>query len=679
MAAPLAPEPSSPSPAGTVTLLFTDIEGSTRLWEERSAAMRLAVSRHDALMRHAVESRRGRIFKTAGDAFCVAFAAADDAVAAALEAQRALAREPWPDALPLRVRMALYSGAVESRDGDYFGPALNRVARLLSAGHGGQTLLAESARQLSRDALPPLASLASLGEHTLRDVTLPETIYQLCHPDLPREFPPLREATATGGAPPPASPPTTATAAAPEPCSVAVLPFTNLSGEAENEYFSDGLSEELLNVLAKIRGLRVSSRTSAFSFKGAATDLPTIAMKLKVANVLEGSVRKSGKRIRVTAQLIEVATDSHLWSETYDRELDDVFAVQDDIAQSVVRELRTHLLGSKPAVAAAEAKTDVERASLGRSTNPEGHRLLLQARFHAERLSRESVERAIDLLKQALALEPDFALAWAELSLTYGFLLGFNNDGPVTRRHMKEAAERAVALSPHLPEARVALARYLSHWEWNLKAAEEQLRVAREVAPDSPRVLSMGALVALRREDGHAALAFAQRAAELDPLSPLTLRQLARVCLYLGRHDEAERAAREAIALNPGVGVVHWALGSIALETGRPAEALAAAGKEPVKAYRLHLLGMAHHTLGNDEASRAALAELIALDTETRTCADQIAKVHAWRGEVDEAFAWLDRAIGNHDPGISFVRVSTLRRLKGDPRWQKVVSHVIFD
>ena len=191
--------------------------------------------------------------------------------------------------------------------------------------------------------------------------------------------------------------------------SIAVLPFVNMSRDEENEYFADGLSEELLNVLSKIRGLRVASRTSAFFFKGKSTDIATVAQKLNVATVLEGSVRKSGKRVRITAQLIETATDSHLWSQTYDRELDDIFAVQDDIAQAVVTELRAALLG-------ADAKAVVRAASTGRAENPDAYRLYLQGRFYVDRYTERSMEKAVECFHEALALEPGFALGWAGLA-----------------------------------------------------------------------------------------------------------------------------------------------------------------------------------------------------------------------------------------------------------------------
>src|SRR5512140_1178465 len=179
-------------PTGTVTLLFTDVEGSTRLWETQAVAMRAALARHDALLRQCIDGHDGHVFKTGGDAFCAAFHTAADALAAALDAQRALQREPWPEGAKLRVRMALHTGAVEARDGDYFGPPLNRVARLLSAGHGGQTLLSAAVEETVRGHLPPGVELRNKGEWRLKDLTRTEHIYQLLAPGLQSEFPQLK-------------------------------------------------------------------------------------------------------------------------------------------------------------------------------------------------------------------------------------------------------------------------------------------------------------------------------------------------------------------------------------------------------------------------------------------------------------------------------------------------------
>ena len=277
-------------------------------------------------------------------------------------------------------------------------------------------------------------------------------------------------------------------AAAADTPSVAVLPFVNMSRDEENEYFADGLSEELLNVLAKIRGLRVASRTSAFSFKGKGVDIPTIAQKLNVATVLEGSVRRSGKRVRITVQLIEVASDSHLWSETYDRELDDIFAVQDDIAQSVVKELRAALLGA-PAETTTTRTTaaEVRVAAAGRSDNPEAYQLYLQGKFFGERTTQADTDRAIALFRQALALDPDFALAWTGLSRIHQVQAGFGF-APIDEgfERAREAAQHALELSPDLAEAHVELGLVQQGHDWDWAAATRRSGARWRSPPATP-------------------------------------------------------------------------------------------------------------------------------------------------------------------------------------------------
>ena len=643
-------------PTGTVTLLFTDIEGSTRLWEAHAAAMRAALARHDALLRRCIEDHDGHVFKTGGDAFCAAFHTASDAAAAALDAQRALAREPWPETAKLRVRMALHTGAVELRDGDYFGATLNRVARLLAAGHGGQTLLSESTHDLCRDHLPPLASVRPLGSHGLKDLGRPEAVFQLVHPDLPQSFPPLRSQVAPADK---------------ETPSIAVLPFVNMSRDEENEYFADGLSEELLNVLAKIRGLRVASRTSAFSFKGKGADIPTVAQKLNVATVLEGSVRKAGKRVRITAQLIEVASDSHLWSETYDRELDDIFAVQDDIAQSVVKELRAALLGASSETATDKAAAaEVRKAAAGRSDDPEAFRLYLLGKFHGERVTQADTDKAIELFRQALAIDPGFALAWAGLSHIHQLQAGYGF-APINEgfERAREAAQQALRLAPDLAEAHIALGGVLEGHDWNFAAAEASLRRAVELAPGDANALRSAAQLARilgRVDEG---LDLIRRAIALDPLSARTHRQAAMIAIIGERLDDAAASFQLALDLSPNAGLNQGFLAITRLMQGRTQEALPIAQAESHDVFRNLALAMIHHTMGHAAESDAALDGLIA--GFGWTAAYQIAEAYAHRHEIGKAFEWLERAYTQRDPGTIYTASDIfLRPLHGDPRWQ---------
>jgi len=664
MAANLPVNPSASLPAGTVTLLFTDIEGSARLWETQQAAMERALARHDELLRSSIRSRGGHVFKTVGDAFCAAFHTASDGLTAALEAQRALHIESWPEPVKLRVRMALHTGDVEVRDGDYFGAPLNRVARLLAAGHGGQTLLSESMHDLCRGHLPPLASVKALGEHGLKDLARREAVFQLCHPDLPQSFPPLK----TQNAPMDKETP-----------SIAVLPFVNMSGDEENEYFADGLAEELLNVLSKIRGLRVASRTSAFSFKGKDVDIPTVAQKLNVATVLEGSVRKSGKRVRITAQLIQVASDSHLWSETYDRELDDIFAVQDDIAQSVVKELRAALLGEHlGSKASADAKAEVEAAATGRAGNPEAHRLYLQGRYFLERLTEADVARGAKYLEQATALDPEFALGWAGLARAYHLQAAWGW-APMAAgfERAREAARRALALAPDLAEGHVCLGMVLERGDWDLRGADVEFQRAFDLAPGNVDVLLARAGLAAILGRNDEAIELRQKAVALDPLSTTTRRALGYSYAKSGRFDDAVAELHAALDLNPKTGLAHRDLSDIRLQQGRTAEAIAEAALEPIPILSLCATANAQHASGHAAESDAALSQLIADHADV--AAYDIALVCAWRGEVDHAFEWLERAYAQRDTGMPLLATDQfLAPLHDDPRWSPLIKKMGF-
>ncbi len=657
---PVAATLRSP-PTGTVTFLFTDIEGSTRLWEAQPETMRAALARHDALLRRCIETNQGHVFKTAGDAFCAVFATATDAVGAALAAQQGLHAERWPEHAAIRARMALHTGAAELREGDYFGPPLNHVARLLAMGHGGQTLLSEITHELCRDRLPAGSALKSLGEHSLRGVLRRETVFQLCHPDLPQAFPPLRTALAPIDENVP---------------SIAVLPFADLSPEKDQEYFTDGLAEELLNVLTKIRGLRVASRTSAFSFKGTKVDIPTVAQKLNVATILEGSVRKAGKRVRITAQLIEVATDSHLWSDTYDRELEDIFAVQDDIAQSVVKELRSALMGEKPdASATAAVKAEVQAAAKGRGENAEAYRLYLHGRFFEDRFTREDTVKAIGYYRQALKLDPQYALAWAGVSRCYSNQADYswNLDVPEGFSKAREAAERALQLDGDLAEGHAALGHIRMSHDWDWKGADASFGRALELAPGNAQVMRAAGTIAGILGRPEEALALVRRAVSLDPLSASAHRSVARWCFFADLLDEAEVAGQKALELNPQGGLTHFWLGLVRLGQGRLDEAQKMFRGEAHDTFRLLGLSQVHHARGRSAESEAALRELI--EKDSAGAAYQIALGYAYRGETDMAFEWLERAYVQRDPGLGMMKMSKpLRKMHGDPRWRPFLA-----
>ncbi|HET9326949.1 MAG TPA: tetratricopeptide repeat protein, partial [Candidatus Eisenbacteria bacterium] len=453
--------------------------------------------------------------------------------------------------------------------------------------------------------------------------------------------------------------------------SIAVLPFVNRSASAEDEYFSDGLADELLGVLSKIKGLRVTARTSSFQFKGSKDDVPTIGRKLDVATLLEGSVRKAGNRIRVSVQLVNVADSSHLWSETYDRTLEDIFAVQDDIAHSVVKELRTTLLGEAPdSDASGAAKAEVARAAKGRGTDPEAHRLYLVARHLIDRITREDTTRAIEYLKQALARDPEFALAWAELGRAHSreAAQGWT---PTAQGYWRarEAVERSLALEPDLAEGHAGMGLIRVNHDWDWRGVEASFARALELAPGNATVLRWAGTLALSLGRLEEAIGLCRRALEQDPLSASAYSNLGLALIAAGRFAEAEAAYRKSLELAPQRISAHASLSLTLLAQSRGEEALAEAMQEPSELFRHWALAIVHHGLGQGAESVAALRELI--EKYSDAAAYQVAEVHATRGEADAAFEWLERAYTQRDAGLgALISSGQFRSLHEDPRWR---------
>jgi TolB-like protein len=461
--------------------------------------------------------------------------------------------------------------------------------------------------------------------------------------------------------------------------SVAVLPFVNRSRDPDDEYFSDGLADEILNMLAKIRGLRVAARTSSFQFRDTRDDLATIGRRLNVAALLEGSVRLSGTQVRISVRLLKVADGFNLWSETYDRALDETFAVQDEIAESVVRELRTALLGEEPEKAAGDLKAEVALATRGRSANPEANRLCMHGRYFMERGTREDAVKADRYFKMALEVDPGYALAWAHLG----------------RAHMREAdmgwippeeghgqgrpmVERALSLEPDLPEGHAALGwtRMVSDWDW--RGADASFHRALELMPGNTVVLSYAGTMASNLGRFDEAIELHRRAVEQDPLSSLHYYALGIAFYRAGRDAEAEEFLRRGIELSPKRVVIHAHLALALLSRGRGDEALAEATKEPEWWARLWALAIIHDASGRPKEADQALRELI--ESGAETAAYQIAAVHAMRREPDPAFEWLERAFQLRDTGLAeLISNPRLRSLHGDPRWAAFLSKMGFD
>jgi TolB-like protein/Tfp pilus assembly protein PilF len=439
--------------------------------------------------------------------------------------------------------------------------------------------------------------------------------------------------------------------------SIAVLPFVDMSPAKDNEYFSDGMSEELLNRLAKIPELRVAARTSAFKFKGEKINVQEVAQKLNVAYVLEGSVRKSGNKVRITAQLIKAADGYRVWSETYDRTLEDIFVVQDDIAGAVVKALQVPLLGTA-------------LGSRSKPQDPEAYKLALQGRYFLDRRGREDLERAIDYFRQSRERDPRYAPARAGLSQAYLWqaLLSFVPVADGNRR-AREAAEKALALDPQLVDAHLAMGLIHLSYDWDWAAADASFRRALELEPGNAQALRYFGVQARVFGRWNEAMDATLKAIERDPLGPNGYDNLGFILLAVNRDTEAESAFRKAIELDPGGASRHADIGRPLLLQGKTEAALREMQQEREEIWRLSVLPLAYDALGRRSESDAALAAL--KSKYGVEMAYQIAEVHAFRGEADLAFEWLERAYDQRDPGILDIKGDRLfRSLLDDPRYK---------
>jgi serine/threonine protein kinase/Tfp pilus assembly protein PilF len=440
--------------------------------------------------------------------------------------------------------------------------------------------------------------------------------------------------------------------------SIVVLPFVDMSEKKDQEYFSDGLSEELIELLGKTPGLRVIPRTSSFYFKGRAETLETIAAQLRVANVLEGSVRKSGNRLRVTAQLIRADTSEQLWSESYDRDLRDVFKVQDEIAGAVVAALKVKLAPGQQA------------ANLHRTSNPEAHNQYLLGRQFFERGTLDGFRRAAEAYRKAVDLDPRYAGAYAELAISESFVADPSGDAAGQQRALA-AADKAVELAPEEADAYAARAymRLRRTWDWNGAQADFEKALTYDSTDSTNSTLQLRYAMLLgafgRLPEGIAA---AKKATELDPLSSFAWWVLSGYLAYGQQFAAAHEALRRALEIQPESPILLASLGSLQLDEGNATEALTTFRQVSAEEARLWGVAMAEHTLGHAKESQQALDQFIARGGQAK--AYNIAEIYAWRGENDKAFEWLDRAFQQRSSDLwGLKNDTTLASLRRDARF----------
>jgi TolB-like protein/DNA-binding winged helix-turn-helix (wHTH) protein len=472
-------------------------------------------------------------------------------------------------------------------------------------------------------------------------------------------------------APPPNLTPAAAVAFAPPPHSIAVLPFVNMSGDPSQEYFSDGFTEELLNSLSRINELQVAARTSSFSFQGEHPDITTVAHKLNVASVLEGSVRRSGHTVRVTAQLNSAMTGFHIWSQTYDRDLGDVLTLQTEIATAVAEALKVKLLSDL-----------AERIEVGGTRNGAAYDAYLRAASaYWQQRSASDLEKVIADYREAVRLDSNFALAYAEGSIALSAYAGFYAHGAARRDLHRRAglqALRAVALAPALAEGHLALAWvHLDLESLDIKRASEEFERAMALAPGNTRVLRDYGQFAVEIGHTDAGIAAARRAVALDPLNVISHGSLGETLRYARRYDEALVAFQDALLLEPkggpavvpGLEYVYYAIGSF--------EKMRSVCKGSNEDYSHICLALAYHKLGRHVDAEAELAKFKA--TRGDAAAYRYATVYAQWGNIAKALEWLDTAVRLRHPGLSDLKTDPLMDpLRNEPRFRAIERELKF-
>ncbi len=537
--------------------MFTDMVGYTALMQKDESKAKTQRDRFRNILRHSVDEHGGQILQFYGDGALLSFGSAIEATRCGIEIQRALREEP-----KIPVRIGIHVGDVVFEDEGIFGDGVNVASRIESVAAPGGVCVSEKVYDEIKNQ--PEMETKSLGRFELKNVIRPTEIFALVGEGLAvpgkvagqikekkhgRWY--LRVALLVA---------LVIVSVyflwrTPEqqamPNSIAVLPFVNMSPDPENEYFSDGMTEEILNALSKVEGLRVASRTSAFVFKQDQTDIRTIGERLNVGAVLEGSVRKSGARLRITAQLINVADGFHLWSETYERNVEDVFAIQDEISRMIVNKLRVKLIGEpdRPLV-----KPTTE--------NLEAYNLFLKGRYHWNKWTKEGLEKAIEHFTKAIEIDPGFAQAYSGLADSYT-IFGTQDIVPPKEAFPKAeaAARKALQLDNKLAEAHTSMGLVKLFYDWDWSAAEREFKRATDLNPGYASAHHAYAvyLTAMGRFDE--AIAEIKRAQELDPLSIPISAFVGWVYLHARQYDLAMEEYRKTLELDPNFPGPHFLMG----------------------------------------------------------------------------------------------------------------------
>jgi adenylate cyclase len=627
--------------------MFTDMAGYTPAAQADEKAALALRKEQEAILRPLLTEHQGRKVKSTGDGLLVEFESALKALECAVVIQRRLhERNERSGITPIILRIGIHLGDVEQEGSDIFGDAVNIASRIEPVAEPGGVCLSGAVYEQVRNKVPD--KLEKLPLRELKGLQLPMDLYRVSLPWTARE--PRAES--------------------PDSTRLAVLPFVNISPDPNDEFFADGLTEEMIARLSRLSGLQVIARTSVMNFKHKDKSATQIGKELGAGTLLEGSVRKAGNRIRVTVQLINSDTESHLWSENYDRNLEDIFAVQSEIAENVAHSLRIRLL-----------EEDRKKIEKGAPRNVEAYTVFLKGKFHLHRWDKPSLSKAIRCFEEAVGLDPKYAAACAGLAQAHA-LLGYYRLVPPSESYAtaERYAREALALDESLPEAHIALARAIRN-RHDHAAVDREIDRALELDPNLVEAYAMRAWQFVRADRWDDALRAVERALELDPLDAWAAGEAGTCYLYARRYDTAMKYLETSVEWDPknsfylnNLGLAHIQKGMFEQGLDELQRAARASGKGAAD----QDLAYGYCKAGKPEEARRLLAKVLQSDEGGRNIDPlAVAGIYASLNEKDKAFEWLEKSYKERSGYIEAISSDfVFDSLRDDPRFQSLLKRI---
>jgi adenylate cyclase len=636
-------------------IMFADMTGYTALMQEDEQKAKILRDRQRKTLEHFIPGHNGKIIQYFGDGTLSIFGSAIDAVNSAVDIQRELQKEP-----KVLLRIGLHSGDIVYDNEGVYGDCVNLASRIEALSLPGAVLISDKVFDEVKNQAEIKTNL--LGKFNLKNVKRQVEVYAIANEGL--VIPTPAQISVKAGA----------------EKSIAVLPFVNMSADPENEYFSDGISEEILNALTRVEGLQVTARTSSFSFKGKNEDVRQIGIRLGVSTVLEGSVRRAGKKIRITAQLINTADGYHIWSEVYNSDLEDIFQVQDEISVKIVTRLRENFAGDKK-----------EPIIKPLTDNIEAYNLYLKGRYHWNRSNPEDILKAIKIFEEVIRIDPGFALPYCSLSFCYSFL-GSTGLMPPAEAYpkAKDFTLKAIELDPNHAESHLSLATIKFFHNWDFDGAEISLNKALSLSLNSSLINQVHGWFLIAKGDFKNAIEKMQQAVILDPLSLPLMSNLADAYSFAGRFPEALAQYGRIIEMDPSYRRGFEGRGMIYLATGESEKAVKDFEQyhkligNPLKG--LSSLGHAYAAAGQSDKAYECLEKLKQREkSEPGTILHMdFAFIYTGLKDFDQAFYHLNKTyeqrIGIACLGMIFcIRYPMLNELKSDPRFKELTRKMAID